>query len=293
MSDLTQWSTPRKLADRATSARPALALHNNTLCMAWRGIDGSPLFVSTSQDGGATWSAQRGLVDHRATGGPALAAFNNQLVMVYREDDGKRMRTTTSRDGVTWSPAVRLDIGATDESPALAAVGSGASALAVLCWTGVDTNNLFVSTSRDFVTWTPQRQLVDRETQSGPSVTGTVNGPTFVMTWRGRNSEQVFVSRSQDGLTWSPQKKLSFETGAPPAITHSDNLGVYYLAWQGKDTKDIFVSSSRDGLDWSGEHRLRDRDTRSGPALSPVARTLYMVWRGLDTDNLWTSTLQT
>jgi hypothetical protein len=260
--------------------------------MAWRGINESQLYVSTSQDGGATWSPQRGLTEHRATNGPALAAFNGQFVMVYREDDGTRMRTTTSRDGVTWTPPVRLEGSATDESPALAAIGSGTSALAVRCWTGVDTNNLFVSTSNDFVTWSPQRQLGDRETQSGPSVTGTVTGPTFVMTWRGSDSHRVFVSRSKDGRDWTPQKELDFKAGAPPAITHSDTLGVYYLAWQGEDTKDIFVASSRDGLDWSGESRLRDRSTQSGPALSPTARTLCMVWRGLDTDNLWTSILE-
>jgi len=205
------------LADRATSARPALALNNATLCMAWRGINGDPLFVSTSSDGGSSWSTQRGLSDQLSSNGPALAAFNDMFVMVYREAGGNRMRTSTSRDGLTWSAPVRLEGYATDESPALAAIGSGANALAVLCWKGVDSDHIFVATSKDFATWSPQRELTDRQTQSGPSVTGTIVGRTFVMTWRGRDQEHVFVSRSEDGLNWSPEKKLGDpRTGAAP-----------------------------------------------------------------------------
>src|SRR5882724_488866 len=98
MSNLTQWSPQHELKDRATSARPALALNNNTLCMAWRGINESPIFVSTSTDGGGTWSPQRGLDTHRAANGPALAAFNGQFVMIWRESDGYRMQSSTSRD---------------------------------------------------------------------------------------------------------------------------------------------------------------------------------------------------
>src|SRR5690349_17142887 len=96
MSNLTQWSTPVELKDRATSARPALAHLNSTLCMAWRGINGNTIFVSTSQDNGQTWSPQRGLDTHTATNGPALAAFNGMFVMAWRGADGNGRRLRTS-----------------------------------------------------------------------------------------------------------------------------------------------------------------------------------------------------
>ena len=70
--DLTHWSPQRELKDRATKGRPALALGNGVLCMAWQGLDQNNIWVSVSKDNGAQWSPQKELNDRATKSGPAL-----------------------------------------------------------------------------------------------------------------------------------------------------------------------------------------------------------------------------
>jgi len=64
------------------------------------------------------------------------------------------------------------------------------------------------------------------------------------------------------------------------------------MAWRGEDTNNIWVSHSANGFDWSPQYKLPGFGTKSGVALSPVSRTLYMIGRGASQDNLWTSILE-
>jgi hypothetical protein len=113
------------------------------------------------------------------------------------------------------------------------------------------------------------------------------------MAWRGLEQDNIWVSTSPDGLSWSAQEELKDRaTSASPAITHSDQLGVFYMAWKGTGQANIWVSNSKDGLQWSPQVELKDRATESGPALTPAGNTLFMLWRGLEQNNLWGSMLK-
>src|SRR5271157_1890545 len=81
--DLTHWSPQRELRDRATKGRPALALGNGVLCMAWQGLDQNNIWVSVSKDG-LNWSPQEELNDRATSSSPALGAAGGLAVMCWK-----------------------------------------------------------------------------------------------------------------------------------------------------------------------------------------------------------------
>ena len=85
-----------------------------------------------------------------------------------------------------------------------------AGGLAVMCWKGLDQNNIWVSTSEDGLNWSPQKELNDRSTKSGPTVAGTVGGPRkFVMAWAGWIRTTSGSRTRKTASTWSSQVELN------------------------------------------------------------------------------------
>ena len=113
-----------------------------------------------------------------------------------------------------------------------------------MAWRGLDQNNLWVSRSKDGVSWTPQTELTDKATQSGPALTGAFGFEGVYMAWRGLEQNNIFVACSTDGIEWTPQVELEDRaTRDGPALSISNGEGTsLYMIWRGLDQENLWSS---------------------------------------------------
>jgi hypothetical protein len=218
------WSEAAKIPDRGSLAGPAMAVFQDQLFMAWRGIlspEGDSdrrLFYAIND--GTGWSPQTPLSDRASNYGPALATFRDKLYMAWRgSSDDQRLFWATFPEPTRnppWSEQHPLDDRGSRAGPSLAVLGDQL----FMAWRGVegDQKTLFWSTF-DGQSWSDQHPLPGRASLDGPSL--AVLGRRLHMFWRGgfgidESDQRVFFSFFQGGTgenAWSPPQLIQTPSG--------------------------------------------------------------------------------
>jgi hypothetical protein len=215
-----QWSRPVLLADRASLCDPALAVFQDKVFAAWRGVgDDQRLFWATLvlREGMPQWSQQFPLDDRGSFSGPALASFQNKLHMAWRgvETDHRLFWATFDgqSDNPQWSSQCVLDNGGSSSGPALAVFRDKL----YLAWRGVnDDRTLYWATFDGSAPtlpcaqqWSLPHRKDDRASEAGPAL--VIFRDQLLMFWRGvetnTSSDQRLFFATFDGQPdWSGQK---------------------------------------------------------------------------------------
>lgn len=154
-----------------------------------------------------------------------------------------------------------------------------------LAWQGTD-EHLYVASSVDGNVFANKHELAEASLKSTrPAI---IYGKDLIFLAWIDHEDYVNIISSPDGLYWSNKRTLSEQSQrkCPPAIAYlHDRL---YLAWTGRDHKNhINITSftvADDGeLAEYAKVVLDEESTgESGPALTSVNDTLYLVWQGRD-----------
>lgn len=187
-----------------------------------------------------------------------------------------------------WPDQKRLGFG-TEQSPALCVCGSTLA----MVWRGSRANrNIWISTSRDGASWTPQRQFNDIATIGGPAL--AYDGSRLWMVWRGSGDDSgLYFKTSTDFFVRDnpPQQALGFAGSSHgPRIAIIGNIPT--MVWKGsRDDHGIYASQFRNGK-WQGQTLIRNVGTAAAPAIcQDIDGGARMVWRGNPNDStLYTAT---
>ncbi len=103
----------------STSVGPSLAVLNNELYMAWKGVEGDQGIWWSSTPGVPNWGAQQQVCGVGTSVGPCLAAYNDTLYMAWKGVDGD--------DGIYWTlfglnPGGQVNVPGADTDPGELAV---------------------------------------------------------------------------------------------------------------------------------------------------------------------------
>lgn len=193
------WQLIAVLAGTGTGFGPSLAVFQERLFMAYRGIvathstgeDDHRIWISTSLDG-IHWDPHQLINGIGSEYGPSLTTFQGQLYMIYRgvlEDE--ELYWTRSSDGVHWNPnppdpSPQQRFGATTASvPQLVAFGD--KLLAV--WRGISGDQeLRYSINRGGTQWSTPQTIPNRGSSTGVGL--AVFQGQVIMAYRGINDDK-------------------------------------------------------------------------------------------------------
>ncbi|MFD7909072.1 matrixin family metalloprotease, partial [Kitasatospora sp. NPDC059747] len=303
LHNLYGWVPQPALSDRGTSDRPALAVagqvgltfSDQTMHMAWRGVDGDDsLYESTLE--GTVWSPQRPITGPFGSAySPALTSVaagtppSTGLMMAWRGVPGDDSIYYSTKDGSDWAtPSNIPDIGSNDR-PALANFE-----VPHMAWQGISGDDTIYWSRFVSGAWESQRHVGEVGTFSGPAL--AVLGSRLYMFWRGVHDDtRIYYSSLGAGATeWEPQKIASFvmsdagggggisqvpveihAADGPAATTHGNGI---LLAWRVPDGQSIAFTLF-DGEVFAGRTQV-DGQSCHGPAICSFLGTVFLVFRG-------------
>ena len=189
-----------------SSTGPALAVFNNLLYAAWKGVTGDDRMFWSSFDG-STWAPQQSpAIGGGSSTGPALAVFNNLLYAAWKGVTGDDRMFWSSFDGSSWAPQQVGIGGGSSAGPSLAVYHDRLYA----AWKGAGADDRMFWSSFDGSTWAPQQP----DAHGGPSIGGgSSTGPALAVfnnllyaAWKGVTGDDRMFWSSFDGSSWAPQQ---------------------------------------------------------------------------------------
>jgi kumamolisin len=277
------------LALRGHGLPPGLAVFNNALTMAWKGVElDDRIFWSTFN--GTSWAPQQVVTGVGTSSGVALAVFNDKLYMAWKglidlsgatvADDPRIW--WSAYDGSSWS-AEQLVPGLTSTGPRLAAYNN----LLYAAWKGEFDDPRIWWSSFNGTTWAPQEDVPGVGTSVGPSLAVFQNA--LYAAWKGKFGDQRIWWSSFNGTTWAPQREIP-----GVASTEGPSLAVFqnalYAAWKGESGDQGIWWSSFNGTTWTPQKEIPGVATSVGPSLAVFTNALYAVWKGeFGDERIWWS----
>jgi hypothetical protein len=288
------WSSQQKVPKIASTLSPATCTSGTTLYVAYttstKGID----YVAHSPKGwGAIKKVSGKGVTPVTTSPPAIVVYAKHLYVFwinasdqlrYTDLVGKAWTKTQTLSG-TWGTAE------SNASPSLTVIGT----TLWVAWKGHSTDNIYYSSFAG-KSWDAQQVAVSNATSFSPTITPTgVDAAPLAFAW----------TTSSGAIGYGILGFLGFEsigtvpsagTNAAPALLFMSAApgGTMYLAWKGTSTDRVFFdevadfsSSSFGPSSWAGQAALPSALTSTGPALTNIGTTLYAVYKGHSTDNIW------
>jgi hypothetical protein len=132
--DGTKWSPEQQGVGTGTSARPALAVYNNTLYAVWKGVPNDTRIFWSKFDG-TKWLPEQ-MLQGNTSDAPSAAAFNGYLFVAWKGVPGDNKMWWSAFNG-SWTPQVAgVGVG-TSTGPSLAAYNNHLAA----AWKGVPNDN--------------------------------------------------------------------------------------------------------------------------------------------------------
>ncbi|WP_113704978.1 sialidase family protein [Nonomuraea lactucae] len=213
---------------------------------------------------------------------PAMA---QDTAVAYRASDSGLYISELDGSGEGWHGR-HIDMGGgSSHGPALARLVDRY----ILVWKGLrDDPRMFMSSSVDGKTWTPQVRIVwDGGTSHGPAL--TVHRGLLYLVWKGIGADtNMYMSSSVDGRTWAPQQgtvPFSGTSEGPALAATADGL---VLGWKGTGYPDgqLHFAHYRAGK-WSDASWAPDNaHSDHAPALVGFAEGngYCALWKGRSTD---------
>lgn len=238
-------------------ADPALAIDaGGTLYAAWWGKGFGEIFLSRSDDRGATWSSPLN-VSNTPLGSdfPVLAAGEDGALWLVWEElsitpTGGEIVFAISRDrGVTWSPTTNLSN--TRASSSRPAITVGASGRVVVAWLEGEDQVLFTRSEDGGASWSPPADIAAGRPPNrtrAPALVQSGQG-TLWAAWSVPNGEPVLARSDDGGRTWpAPIAMTATQPTSAPALV-VDQGGELYAAWSQSSGlySDIVVARIPDG----------------------------------------------
>jgi hypothetical protein len=270
-----------------TSEKPAMAVFNGKLFLAYKGAGSNDLWYNTC-DGQSPWLttdleiSQNGRSQTDA--GPALAAYNGNLYLAYK-GAGSNDLWYNVFNGANWL-ATDLEISQngrsqTDASPALAAYNGKL----YLAYKGAGSHDLWYNVF-DGANWLATDLEITQngrsQTDAGPAL-AVYNGLLY-LAYKGAGSNDLWYNVF-DGANWLATDREITQNGGSQADT-DPALGVYngklYLAYKGSGSDDIWYNVF-DGANWLAQDLEVSRDghvkTGRGPTLAAFSPLLFLAYR--------------
>jgi len=186
-----------------------------------------------------------------------------------------------------WAPQNKLQ-GGTEQSPALCACGGTLA----MVWRGSGhDHNIWISTTTDGVSWTPQRAFRDVGTIGSPGLAW--DGRKLWMVWRGTGDDQgLYFKNSGDFFVRdNPGQQKIGGVGSSHGARIAIVGGVPTMAWKGvNDDHRIFVTRFVGGK-WQGQSVVPSVGTSAAPAIcQDIDGGARLLWRGINDDHVLWST---
>jgi hypothetical protein len=273
-----------RVLEELSAHRPALAVHNDRLWIAWTGTDPSgrvniismPELDAVAKPADKRFEPPPGVrtfdkttFDATATSGPALVSYDGLLILAFcggglggGPPNGK-INLAWSEDGIKWEmPGIVLEHQTSWHGPALApyVATSGPNAQILLAWTGTD-DHLYVHDAyeRHFDQLDDHfyhQQSPPEASHFGPAMASFTSQPSdwsFIVVWPGADEAQHLYESggggNNTGLAWrvSWTDCSAFESAVVHHPTYpGDNNWIY--AWAGTDLEHKLNVATRGDL---------------------------------------------
>ncbi|MGD9986124.1 matrixin family metalloprotease [Pseudonocardia sp.] len=187
------WTTPHRIADVGTSARPALSYLGDTVA-AWKGVEGDTGIYWASMQG-AIWQPQQRVPDAESSHGPALAVLGRRLYLFFRDPEDSTLWYVSRGEGSEELWSTRRIVEADDYSldtgggvritPGSSEGPAAATHLdrILLAWKGAQDDSGIYWCAFNGSEFSPQLQVDDVGTSTGPGL-GSLDTLTYMM-WKG------------------------------------------------------------------------------------------------------------
>lgn len=118
------WDPQQNVLGTGSAHGPALAVFQNSLYMAWRGIPGDQgIYYSSKPDLTTPWATQSTVPGVGTSQSPGLAALSRRLYLVWKgADSDTGIWWSSSLDGKAWDPQQNVPNVGTGSGPALTAI---------------------------------------------------------------------------------------------------------------------------------------------------------------------------
>ena len=262
---------------RGAGLPPGLAVFNNKLFMAWKGIEHDQRIWFSSFDG-AHWAPQQSVANVASSSGVSLAVFNGKLYMAWKGMNADEGIWWSSFNGTTWAPQQEVPGVFTSTGPSLA-VFNGKLYMA---WKGMVSDQGIWWTSFDGSHWAAQQEVANVATSVGPTL-AVFNGALYAI-WKGMDQDQGLWYSHFNGAAWVPQKQV-------PGVATSEGASIavfgnkLHAAWKGMTADQRIWTSTFDGTTWTAKQMVAGVGTSVGPSLAVFAGKLYMTWKGVNGDD--------
>ncbi|HEX7152854.1 MAG TPA: hypothetical protein VF618_15300 [Thermoanaerobaculia bacterium] len=280
--------------DAKSSDKPALAVYNGQLWMAYRGASSSTLYSAPFN--GTSWQAQVDITSQngaKSSYGPGLAAYGGKLWAAYR-GDGSGNIYASAYDGSKWGDQTKV----TDKNDAKTSRGPALceyNGRLYMVYRGESSGTMYLA-SFDGTNWSAQTNITDKNSAKTSETPGLAvfNGLLYVV-YRGEASSTLW-SFTTDGTNYSGQTEITSindaKSSSGPRIGVLGNL--LWMVFRGENSSTIY-SCAFDGTTWLPQTNVTDENgakTSSSIALAPFNGVLYSAYRGESSSNLWSAFLQ-
>jgi hypothetical protein len=271
-------------------AGPAIAFHNNSLFLAWKGSGNDNLNVILSDDGGVTFHGKH-TSPETSDDSPALASHNERLFIAFKGSGNDNINVAVVNRSTSGSQAVAsisskvVLSDTTDGSPAIASHNGSL----YIAFKGSGNDNLNVMVSRDNgATFTGKH--TSSETSSDSPTLVSSNGQLYIG-WKGSGNENFNVATVNVGPNPASPAITGFSnkvvfgdtTEVRPAL--AEQGGLLFISWKGagNDNFNLMFPADHDGC----THKFITSESSShAPALASHADQMWIAWKGSGNDAL-------
>jgi hypothetical protein len=196
------WTGQDTVPGAFTGGRPALAMFNGQMYIAWKGVDGDSTLYWSRFDG-SNWAPLQPIFGRGTSRGPALAVLGNRLYMFWKgldEDSDAYFAWMDDQPNAIWQVQQKIAYNTVE------AEGIGSESI-----------------------------------RTSAQLAATTRGDTIVLAWRGsKNDSGIYFSRLRNG-EWSGQINIpNIGSATGPALTNFN--GRLELAWRGVDDTNLYFS---------------------------------------------------
>lgn len=227
----SEWKVTLPQSIPQSFAGPALAFDSSN--QLWCGYGGAGANIkTTASPNGFNWGTIYGsdVSFNTSPAGPALANFNDAIWLIFSDSANNRLMTGRFVDG-SLAGMANAGNNYTTTAPALCAFKNQ-----LWCVYRKDNNDLYVTTSSNFQTWTDGIPIPNQTSDCGPSLAYMPENDTLLCVYGDGNGGSVFYytyNASGDPATWSTPMAINGNPRAPgTGVGLAEYQGNIYCAYR-------------------------------------------------------------